>query len=183
MKNNISDVFFKYNLVVYKFLNLKKEHTVRILLGILLASFLFSICMIFLNYDNLFSKRVFYFHSSKGFVANLRYLRDGKILKDNLDLLVKDFLLGSNEGFSFGFSLSDTRFLYSFLNNGVYYINLSREFYDSFNNDDYHESYGSFDVKVNLFAVSLIKTIRFNYPGKAEKLVILVEGCMLREQS
>ncbi len=183
MKNNISDVFFKYNVVIYKFLNSKKEHMIRVLLGVLSASFLFSICMIFLNYDNLFSKRVFYFHSSKGFVVNLRYLRDEKTLKDNLDLLVKDFLLGSNEGFSFGFLLSDARFLYSFLKNGVYYVNLSREFYDSFNNGDYNESYESFDVKVNLFAMSLIKTMRFNYPGKLKKIVILVEGCILKEQS
>ncbi|WP_374706369.1 flagellar filament outsheath protein, partial [Borreliella burgdorferi] len=153
------------------------------LLGSLAVSFLFSICMVFLNYDNLFSKKVFYFHSSKGFVANLRYLRDEKDLKDNLDLLVKDFLLGSNEGFSFGFLLSDSRFLYSFLKNGVYYVNLSREFYDSFNNGDYNESNESFDVKVNLFAMSLIKTMRFNYPGKIKKIVILVEGCILKEQS
>ncbi len=62
----------------------------------------------------IFFKKGFYFHSSKGFVANLRYLRDEQNLKDNLDLLVKDFLLGSNEGFSFGFLLSDSRFLYSF---------------------------------------------------------------------
>ncbi|MCD2374121.1 GerMN domain-containing protein [Borreliella burgdorferi] len=183
MKNNISDVFFKYNAMIYKFLNSKKEHMIRVLLGVLSASFLFSICMIFLNYDNLFSKKVFYFHSSKGFVSNLRYLRDEKDLKDNLDLLVKDFLLGSNEGFSFGFLLSDTRFLYSFLKNGVYYVNLSREFYDSFNNGDYNESNESFDVKVNLFAMSLIKTMRFNYPGKLKKIVILVEGCILKEQS
>ncbi|WP_424632469.1 flagellar filament outsheath protein [Borreliella lusitaniae] len=182
MKNNISDVFFKYNAMIYKFLNFKKEHMVRMLLVTLAASFLFSICMVFLNYDNLFSKKVFYFYSSKGFVANLRYLRDEKNLKDNLDLLVKDFLLGGNEGFSFGFSLSDTRFLYSFLKNGVYYINLSKEFYDSFNNGDYNESYESFDVNVSLFAMSLTKTIRFNYPGKVKKLVILVEGCMLKEQ-
>ncbi len=47
MKNNISDVFFKYNAVIYNFLNSKKEHTVRLLLGILAASFLFSICMVF----------------------------------------------------------------------------------------------------------------------------------------
>ncbi|EOA80033.1 GerMN domain-containing protein [Borreliella burgdorferi] len=179
MKNNISDVFFKYNVVIYKFLNSKKEHMIRVLLVSLAVSFLFSICMVFLNYDNLFSKRVFYFHSSKGFVANLRYLRDEKTLKDNLDLLVKDFLLGSNEGFSFGFLLSDARLLYSFLKNGVYYVNLSREFYDSFNNGDYNES---FDVKANLFAMSLIKTMRFNYPGKIKKLVILVEGCILKEQ-
>lgn len=183
MKNNISDVFFKYNVVIYKFLNSKKEHMIRVLLGSLAVSFLFSICMVFLNYDNLFSKRVFYFHSSKGFVVNLRYLRDEKTLKDNLDLLVKDFLLGSNEGFSFGFLLSDARFLYSFLKNGVYYVNLSREFYDSFNNGDYNESNESFDVKVNLFAMSLIKTMRFNYPGKLKKIVILVEGCILKEQS
>ncbi len=104
-------------------------------------------------------------------------------MKDNLDLLVKDFLLGSNEGFSFGFLLSDSRFLYSFLKNGVYYVNLSREFYDSFNNGDYNESNESFDVKVNLFAMSLIKTMRFNYPGKIKKIVILVEGCILKEQS
>ncbi|MCD2404274.1 GerMN domain-containing protein [Borreliella burgdorferi] len=153
------------------------------ILGSLAVSFLFSICMVFLNYDNLFSKKVFYFHSSKGFVANLRYLRDEQNLKDNLDLLVKDFLLGSNEGFSFGFLLSDSRFLYSFLKNGVYYVNLSREFYDSFNNGDYNESNESFDVKVNLFAMSLIKTMRFNYPGKIKKIVILVEGCILKEQS
>ncbi|MCD2388401.1 GerMN domain-containing protein, partial [Borreliella burgdorferi] len=158
-------------------------HMIRVLLGSLAVSFLFSICMVFLNYDNLFSKKVFYFHSSKGFVANLRYLRDEKDLKDNLDLLVKDFLLGSNEGFSFGFLLSDSRFLYSFLKNGVYYVNLSREFYDSFNNGDYNESNESFDVKVNLFAMSLIKTMRFNYPGKIKKIVILVEGCILKEQS
>ncbi|WP_151060324.1 flagellar filament outsheath protein [Borreliella turdi] len=183
MKNNISDVFFKYNAVIYKFLNLKKEYTIKVLLGALAASFLFSVYMVFLNYDNLFSKKVFYFYSNKGFVANLRYLRDGKNLKDNLDLLVKDFLLGSNEGFSFGFLLSDARFLYSFLKNGIYYINFSKEFYDSFNSGDYNESYESFDVKVNLFAMSLIKTIRFNYPGKAKKLVILIEGCMLKEQS
>ncbi len=156
---------------------------IRVLLGSLAVSFLFSICMVFLNYDNLFSKKVFYFHSSKGFVANLRYLRDEQNLKDNLDLLVKDFLLGSNEGFSFGFLLSDSRFLYSFLKNGVYYVNLSREFYDSFNNGDYNESNESFDVKVNLFAMSLIKTMRFNYPGKIKKIVILVEGCILKEQS
>ncbi|WKC90167.1 flagellar filament outsheath protein [Borreliella finlandensis] len=183
MKNNISDVFFKYNVVIYKFLNSKKEHMIRVLFGSLAVSFLFSICMVFLNYDNFFSKKVFYFHSSKGFVANLRYLRDEKTLKDNLDLLVKDFLLGSNEGFSFGFLLSDARFLYSFLKNGVYYVNLSREFYDSFNNGDYNESYESFDVKVKYFAMSLIKTMRFNYPGKMKKLVILVEGCILKEQS
>lgn len=183
MKNNISDIFFKYNVVIYKFLNSKKEYAVRVLLGALAASFLFSICTIFLNYGNLFSKKVFYFHTSKGFFANLRYLKDEKDLKDNLDLLVKDFLLGSNEGFSFGFLLSDARFLYSFLKNRIYYINLSREFYDSFNSGDYNESYESFDVKVNLFAMSLIKTIRFNYPGKLKKLVILVEGCMLKEQS
>nr|WP_267915186.1 flagellar filament outsheath protein [Borreliella garinii] len=182
MKNNISDVFFKYNAVIFNFLNSKKEHTARLLLGILAASFLFSICMVFLNYDNLFSKKVFYFYSSKGFVSNLRYLRDEKKLKDNLDLLAKDFLLGSNEGFSFGFLLSDARFLYSFLKDGIYYINLSREFYDSFNNGDYNESYESFDVKVNLFVMSLIKTIHFNYPGKVKKLVILIEGCMLKEQ-
>ncbi|MGF7101249.1 flagellar filament outsheath protein [Borreliella kurtenbachii] len=180
MKNNISDVFFKYNAVIYEFLNSKKKYIVKVLLGFLAASFLFSICMVFLNYDNLFSKKVFYFHSSKGFVANLRYLKDKKKIKDNLDLLVKDFLLGSNEGFSFGFLLSDARFLYSFLENGVYYINLSREFYDSFNNGDYNES---FDVKVNLFAMSLIKTMRFNYPGKIKKLAILIEGCILKEQS
>lgn len=131
----------------------------------------------------IFFKKGFYFHSSKGFVANLRYLRDEQNLKDNLDLLVKDFLLGSNEGFSFGFLLSDSRFLYSFLKNGVYYVNLSREFYDSFNNGDYNESNESFDVKVNLFAMSLIKTMRFNYPGKIKKIVILVEGCILKEQS
>ncbi|OJH14977.1 flagellar filament outsheath protein [Borreliella bissettiae] len=183
MKNNISDIFFKYNAVIYEFLNSKKEYMVKVLSGVLAASFLFSICMVFLNYDNLFSKKVFYFHSSKGFVANLRYLKDKKNLKDNLDLLVKDFLLGSNEGFSFGFLLSDARFLYSFLENGVYYINLSREFYDSFNSGDYNESYESFDVKVNLFAMSLIKTMRFNYPGKIKKLVILIEGCILKEQS
>ncbi|QFI14765.1 flagellar filament outsheath protein [Borrelia sp. CA_690] len=183
MKNSISDIFFKYNAVIYKFLNFKKEHTARILLGALAASFFFSICMVFLNYDNFFSKKVFYFYSSKGFIVSLRYLRDEKSLKDNLDLLAKDFLLGSNEGFSFGFLLSDARFLYSFLENGIYYINLSREFYDSFNNGDYNESYESFDVKINLFAMSLIKTIRFNYPGKVKKLVILVEGCMLKEQS
>ncbi|MCD2322058.1 flagellar filament outsheath protein, partial [Borreliella burgdorferi] len=41
----------------------------------------------------------------------------------------------------------------------------------------------SFDVKVNLFAMSLIKTMRFNYPGKIKKIVILVEGCILKEQS
>ncbi len=69
MKNNISDIFFKYNAVIYNFLNSKKEHTVRLLLVILAASFLFSICMVFLNYDNLFSKKVFYFYSSKGFVC------------------------------------------------------------------------------------------------------------------
>ncbi|WNY66091.1 flagellar filament outsheath protein [Borreliella andersonii] len=183
MKNNISDIFFKYNAVIYKFLNSKKEYMVRVFLVSLVASFLFSICMVFLNYDSLFSKKVFYFHSSKGFIANLRYLRDEKNLKDNLDLLVKDFLLGSNEGFSFGFLLSDVRLLYSFLQNGVYYINLSREFYDFFNSGDYNESYESFDVKVNLFAISLIKTMRFNYPGKIQKLVILVEGCILKEQS
>ncbi|WKC88310.1 flagellar filament outsheath protein [Borreliella japonica] len=183
MKNNISDVFLRCNTVIYKFLNSKKEHTVRVLLGALLVGFLFSIYMVFLNYDNLFSKKVFYFYSSKGFVANLKYLRDEKNLQDNLDLLVKNFLLGSNEGFSFGFLLSDARFLYSFLKNGIYYINLSREFYDSFNNEDYNESYESFDDKISLFAMSLIKTIRFNYPGKAKKLVILVEGCMLKEQS
>ncbi len=131
----------------------------------------------------IFFKKGFYFHSSKGFVANLRYLRDEQNLKDNLDLLVKDFLLGSNEGFSFGFLLSDSRFLYSFLKNGVYYVNLSREFYDSFNNGDYNESNESFDVKVNLFAMSLIKTMRFNYPGKIKKIIILVEGCILKEQS
>lgn len=85
MKNNISDIFFKYNVVIYKFLNSKKEHMIRVLLGSLAVSFLFSICMVFLNYDNLFSKKVFYFHSSKGFVANLRYLRDEQNLKDNLD--------------------------------------------------------------------------------------------------
>ncbi|WKC80954.1 flagellar filament outsheath protein [Borreliella tanukii] len=183
MKNNISDVFFKYNTVIYKFLNYKKEYTVRVLLGALAASFLFSICTVFLNYDSLFSKKVFYFYSSKGVVANLRYLRNEKDSKDNLDLLVKDFLLGSNEGFSFGFLLSDARFLYSFLKNRIYYINLSREFYDSFNSGDYNESYESFDVKVNMLAMSLIKTIRFNYPGNVKKLVILVEGCMLKEQS
>ncbi len=41
MKNNISDVFFKYNTVIYNFLNSKKEHTVRLLLVILAASFCF----------------------------------------------------------------------------------------------------------------------------------------------
>ncbi|WPM05673.1 flagellar filament outsheath protein [Borreliella sinica] len=183
MKNNISGIFLEYNAVIFKFLNSKKEYGARLLLGALATSFLFSAFMIFLNYDNLFSKKVFYFYSSKGFVANLRYLRDEKNLKDNLDLLVKDFLLGSNEGFSFGFLLSDARFLYSFLKDGIYYINLSREFYDSFNDDDYNESYESFDVKVNLFAMSLIKTIRFNYPGNVKKLVVLVEGFILKEQS
>nr|WP_267916802.1 flagellar filament outsheath protein [Borreliella afzelii] len=183
MKNNISDIFFKYNAMIYKFFNLKKEYIFRLLLGALVASFLFSICMVFLNYDNLFSRKVFYFYSSKGFIVNLRYLRDEKNLKDNLDLLVKDFLLGSNEGLSFGFLLSDVRFLYSFLKNGIYYIDLSKEFYDSFNNGDYNESYESFDVKVNLFATALIKTIRFNHPSRVKKLVILVEGCMLKEQN
>ncbi len=84
--------------------------------------------------------------------------------------------MGSNEGFSFGFLLSDARFLYSFLKDRIYYINLSREFYDSFNNGDYNESYESFDVKVNLFVMSLIKTIHFNYPGKVKNLLFLLKG-------
>ncbi|MCD2349492.1 flagellar filament outsheath protein, partial [Borreliella americana] len=39
MKNNISDVFFKYNAMIYKFFNSKKEYMVRVLLGLLAASF------------------------------------------------------------------------------------------------------------------------------------------------
>ncbi|WP_434756960.1 flagellar filament outsheath protein [Borrelia puertoricensis] len=168
MKNNsIYYSFFSRNGAKYSF---------EILIALLLLSFLFSLCMIFLNYENIFFRKVFYFYCENELIADLRYLKEKKTLKENLDFLVKDFLLGNSRGFSLQFGTRNVKFLYSFISNDVYFINLSKEFYNSFENGGYNDS-GK--LKVNLFVKSLKETIDFNYPGNVSKVVIFIEGYVL----
>ncbi|WKC58206.1 flagellar filament outsheath protein [Borrelia sp. P9F1] len=143
---------------------------------LLFLSFFYSSCVIFLNYDNIFSRKVFYFYSERELVSDLRYLKERQTLKENLDFLVKDFLLGSSEGFSLLLDTRKAKFLYSFMSNGIYFVNISREFYDSSGNVGHH---GSGGLGMSLFIKSLEETINFNYPGCVRELVVFVEGSVL----
>ncbi|AGT27610.1 hypothetical protein [Borrelia miyamotoi] len=177
MKSNMLDIFLKSSFVYYNFINRNvAKYILVILVALLFLSFLCSSYVIFLNYENIFFRKVFYFYSEHGLISDLRYLKEKKTLKENLDFLVKDFLLGNIKGFALQFGTRDVRLLYSFIYNDVYCINLSKEFYDSFDNGSYNDSD---KLRINLFVKSLKKTINFNYPGHVGKIFIFIEGYIL----
>ncbi|QMU99419.1 flagellar filament outsheath protein [Borrelia sp. A-FGy1] len=181
MKNSMLKIFIKYKSFCYKYLNLKYErYSFSILYSLLFLSFFYSSCMIFLNYDNIFFRKVFYFYSENELISDLRYLKKRQTLKENLDFLVKDFLLGNSKGFSFLLDTRNVKFLYSFMSNGIYFINISKDFYDSFDDFSYH-NYGK--LRLNLFIKSLKETINFNYPGYVKDLVIFIEGYVLSNKN
>ncbi|AYE36760.1 flagellar filament outsheath protein [Borrelia turcica IST7] len=178
MKNSMLDIFTKYKSVCFEYLNLKEgKYSLRMLYALLFLSFFYSSCMIFLNYDNIFSRKVFYFYSENELISDLRYLKKRQTLKENLDFLVKDFLLGNSKGFSLLLDTRKAKFLYSFMSNDIYFINISKEFYDSF---DMGSDYDSGKLRVNLFIKSLKETINFNYPGYVKDLIVFVEGYILK---
>ncbi|UER67815.1 flagellar filament outsheath protein [Borrelia sp. BU AG58] len=164
----------------FRRLNLKKGGwSVFVFCLFLFLSFFYSSCMIFLNYDNIFFRKVFYFYSDRELISDLRYLRERKTLKENLDFLVKDFLLGNSKGFSLLLDTRTARFLHSFMGDGVYFVNISKEFYDSLGSG----YYGSGKLGVGLFIKSLKETIDFNYPGCVGELVVFIEGYVLNDGS
>ncbi|UPA16512.1 flagellar filament outsheath protein [Borrelia coriaceae] len=152
------------------------KYSLEILVALLFLSFLFSSYMVFINCENIFFRKVFYFYCDNELISDLRYLKEKKTLKDNLDFLVKDFLLGNSNGFSLQFDTRDVRFLYSFMIDDVYFINLSKEFYNSFASGGYSDSD---KLRVSSFVKSLKETINFNYPRHVRKVVIFIEGYVL----
>ncbi|AHH06730.1 Flagellar filament outsheath protein [Borrelia crocidurae DOU] len=177
MRNSGFNMLMKNICVCYDFLRRHcSKYLLEILIVFLLLSFLFSSYMIFCNYDNLFFRKVFYFHSEHELISDLRYLKKRKTLKENLDLLVKDFLLGNSKGFYLQFGTTNVKLLYSFMSNDVYFINLSKEFYDSFGNGAYKDSE---ELRVSLFVKSLKETINFNYPRDVKEIFIFIEGYIL----
>ncbi|APR65303.1 flagellar filament outsheath protein [Borrelia anserina] len=177
MKNNILNILFKNNPLYRGFLVCNgTKYLLEKLVVLLLLSFLLSSCIILFNYENIFFRKVFYFYSDNEVISDLRYLKEKKTLKENLDFLVKDFLLGNSKGFSLQLSTKNVKLLYSFISNDIYFINLSKEFYDSFEDGVYND----YDrLRVNLFVKSLKETIDFNYPGNVKKIVIFIEGYIL----
>ena len=167
----LKNIYYYYNFIIC---NVTK-YMLGILISLLFLSFLFSSCMIIFNYENIFFRKVFYFNLGHELIADLRFLKEKKNIKENLDLLVKDFLLGNIKGFSLQFGSIDVKLLYSFIDNDVYCINLSKDFYNSFKNGGYNDS----GLRVNLFVKSLEETINFNYPGYVRKILIFVEGYIL----
>ncbi|WP_024653381.1 hypothetical protein [Borrelia persica] len=177
MKSNILDVFVKSICIYYNFFSRNcSKYLLEILILFLLLTFLFSSYMVFSNYDNLFFRKVFYFHFQSELISDVRYLKEKKTFKENLDLLVKDFLLGNSKGFSLQFGTGNIKLLYSFMSNDVYFINLSKEFYDSFENGVYNDSD---KLKVSVFVKSLKDTLNFNYPRKVTNVVVFIEGYIL----
>ncbi|WP_199911307.1 flagellar filament outsheath protein [Candidatus Borreliella tachyglossi] len=179
MKNSMLNTFLKCRFIYFNFLSLNREKYTITLAVLLFLSFLFSSYMIFLNYDSIFSRKMFYFYSEHDLIYDLRYLKEKKFLKGSLDSLVKDFLLGNSKGVSLKVGTRNTKLLYSFMSDHVYFINLSKEFYDSFDNGGY---YDSDKLRVNLFIRSLKETINFNYPGYVRKIVIFIEGYILHDK-
>ncbi|AHH14162.1 Flagellar filament outsheath protein [Borrelia hermsii MTW] len=177
MKNNVLDMILKNNSIYCNFLGRNRDkYLLGILIALLLLSFLWSSCIIFVNYENIFFRKVFYFYSENELISDLRYLKEKKTLKENLDFLVGDFLLGNSKGFSLQFATRNVKLLYSFISNDVYFINLSKEFYSSFKNGGYNYSD---KLRVKLFVESLKKTINFNYSGNIREIVIFIEGYIL----
>ncbi|UGQ16323.1 flagellar filament outsheath protein [Borrelia sp. RT5S] len=181
MRSSILGMFSKYRSFCLRHLVPRgKEYPICLLCVLLFLSFFYSSCVIFLNYDNIFSRKVFYFYSERELVYDLRYLKVRQTLKENLDLLVKDFLLGNSKGFSLLLDTRNAKFLYSFMSNGIYFVNISKEFYGSLGNGGH---YGSGGLGVILFIKSLEETINFNYPGCVRELVVFVEGSVLGDES
>ncbi|BCR22077.1 hypothetical protein BKFM_00666 [Borrelia sp. HM] len=171
------NIYLKNSYSYYNFISRTvTKYMLGILVAILFSSFLFSSCMIIFNYENIFFRKVFYFHLEHKLIADLRFLKEKKTIKENLDLVVRDFLLGNINGFALQFGTRDVKLLYSFINNDVYCINLSKEFYYSFENGGYNDSD---KLRVNLFVKSLEETINFNYPGYVGKILIFIEGYIL----
>lgn len=77
MKSNMLDIFLKSSFVYYNFINRNvAKYILVILVALLFLSFLCSSYVIFLNYENIFFRKVFYFYSEHGLISDLRYLKE-----------------------------------------------------------------------------------------------------------